>query len=98
MMMREHSFIQALFIMLAICAVCSKAPERLGVKPFWMLCSIKLFEARKEYIELSRHDVSTFEDIVSSVISLKLEGLFASFFFMDENSASFFPFSRYRSR
>ena len=66
--------------MLAICAVCSKVPERLGVKPFWMLCSIKLFHVRKEYIELRRHDVSTFKGTVSSVIGLKLEGLFASSF------------------
>ena len=79
-MTRERCFIQALFIMLAICAVCSKAPERLGIKPSWKLCSIKLFEARKEYIKLRRRNVSTFKGTVSSVISLKLEGLFASSF------------------
>ena len=97
-MTREHCFIPALFIMLAICAVCSKVPERLGVKPFWMLCLIKQFETRKEYIELRRHDVRIFNGIVSSVIGRKLEGLFASSFLSMRIVQALFHSAWYRSR
>ena len=45
-----------------------------------MLCSIKQFETRKEYIELRRHDVNIFKGMVSRVIGRKLEGLSASSF------------------
>jgi hypothetical protein len=56
-MTSERCFIRALFLILAICAICSIVPDRFGVKPFCMLCSIKLLAVRKEYIALRRHDV-----------------------------------------
>ena len=75
MMTSERCFIRALFIILAICAVCSIVPDRFGVKPFCMLCSIKLLAERKEYIALRRHDVNTLSGIESSVIGRKFEGI-----------------------
>ena len=61
-------------MMSAICAVCSRVPDRLGVKPFCMLCSMKLLDERKEYIAFRRQDVNTFKGMDSSVIGRKLEG------------------------
>ena len=62
-MTTERCLIRALLIMSAICAVCSRVPDRLGVKPFCMLCSTKLLDARKEYTAFRRQDVNTFKGI-----------------------------------
>ena len=53
-MTSERCFIRALLIMLAICAVCSKLPDRFGVNPFCILCSMKLLAVKKEYIALRK--------------------------------------------
>ena len=49
-MTSEHCFIQALLIMLAICAVCSKKPDRFGANPFCILCSMMLLAVKNEYM------------------------------------------------
>ena len=73
-MTTERCLIRALLIMSAICAVCSRVPDRLGVKPFCMLCSTKLLDARKEYTAFRRQDVNTFKGMDSSVMGRKFEG------------------------
>ena len=45
------------------------------MKPFCILCSIKLLAVRKEHIALRRHDVNTFSGIDSNVIGRKFEGM-----------------------
>ena len=74
-MIDERCFIRALFIILAICAVCSIVPDRFGVKHFCMLCCIKLLAVRKKNIALRRHDVNTLSGIYSSVNGRKFEGI-----------------------
>jgi hypothetical protein len=69
-MTTERCLIRALLIMSAICAV----PDRLGVKPFCMLCSTKLLDARKECTAFRRQDVNTFKGMDSSVMGRKFEG------------------------
>ena len=54
--------------------MCSRVPDRLGVNPFCMLCSIKLLDVRNEYIAFRRQDVNTFKGTDSRVIGRKLEG------------------------
>ena len=83
----ERCFIRALFIILAICAVCSIVPDRYGEKRFCMLCSINLLPVRKEYIALRRHNVNTFSGIDSSVIGSKLEGIYTRVAFLMNKSA-----------
>ena len=39
---------------------------KFGVIPFWILCAIKLFETRNEYIELRKHKVNIFKGTVSN--------------------------------
>ena len=67
----ERCLMRALLMMLDIWAVCSRVPDKPGVKPFWMLCSIRLFADRKENIALQRHDVNTLKGIDSRVIGQK---------------------------
>ena len=58
----ERCLMRALLIISAIsCAVCSRVPDRLGVKPFCMFCSMKLLDMRKQYMAFQRHDVNTFK-------------------------------------
>ena len=45
-MTTERCLVRALLMMFAICAVCSRVPERLGLNPFCMLCSMKLLAVR----------------------------------------------------
>jgi hypothetical protein len=45
------------------------------VKPFCMLCSIKLLAVRTEYIALRRHHANTLSGIDSSVIGRNFEGI-----------------------
>jgi hypothetical protein len=73
-MTTKRCLIRALLMMSAICAVCSRVPDRLGVEPFCMPCSIKLLDARKEYIAFRRQDVNTFNGIDSSVMGRKFVG------------------------
>ena len=77
-MTSERCLIRALLIMLAICAVCSRVPERLGVNPFYILCSIKLLAVRKEYMALRRQEVNTFSVMLSSVMGRKLDEVLGS--------------------
>ena len=70
----DRCLIWASLMMSAICAVCSRVLDRLGVKSFCMLCSMKLLDARKEYIAFRRQDVNTFKGMDSSVIGQKFEG------------------------
>ena len=77
-MTSERCFIRALLIMLAICAVCSRVPDKLGVNPFCILCSIKLLAVRKEYIALRKQEVNTFSGMVSRVMGRKLDGILSS--------------------
>ena len=49
-MTTERCLVRALLMMFAICAVCSRVPERLGLNPFCMLCSMKLLAVRYRYI------------------------------------------------
>jgi hypothetical protein len=58
----------------AIYAVCSRVPDRLGMKPFCMPCSIKLLDAWKECIAFRRQDVNTFNGMDSSVMGRKFDG------------------------
>ena len=76
-MTRDRCLMLALLIIWAICEVCSKAPERLCLMSFLILCSIKLFAIRKECTELRTQDVNAFKCVdltYSSVIGWKLEG------------------------
>jgi hypothetical protein len=66
-MTTERCLIRALLMMSAICAVCSRVPDRLP-------CSIKLLDARKEYIAFRRQDVNTFNSMDSSVMGRKFDG------------------------
>ena len=75
---RERCLVRALLMMWAISAVCSNVPDKFGVNPFCIACSTKLFDTRKEYIELRRHEVNTFNGIDSSEMGRKLEGSLAS--------------------
>ncbi len=79
-MTSDRCLIRALLIMLAICAVCCRVPDRFGVNPFCILCSMNLLADRKEYIALRKQEVNTFNGMVSSVMGLKLEGILVSSF------------------
>jgi hypothetical protein len=79
--------------------VCSRVPERLGVNPFCILCSIKLLAVRKEYMALRRQDVNTF----SAWNAFQCDGSEIGWdiriaFSMDQYCAGFFPFGRNGSR
>jgi hypothetical protein len=66
---------RALFLMMsAIYAVCSRVPDRLGVKPFCMPCSMKLLDARKEYRAFRRHIINTFNGMDSRVMGRNFHG------------------------
>ena len=89
-MTTERCLMRALLMMSAICAVCSRVPDRLGVKPFCMPCSMKLLDARKEYIAFRRQDVNTFNGMDSSVMGRKFDGSSVLPFLCINNSTGFF--------
>ena len=87
---KDFCLILAVFITLAIWAVCSNVPDMLGRNPFWIWCSTKPLVCKKAKIESRKHDVKIFRGTLSKGIGLKLDGSEASPFLWTKTVHAFF--------